>query len=132
MKRQNPQMNRVFSEMVVQGRWVGSRRYQVWHPPTDVHETDTHYLVQVEVAGMRGGDFNISLAERTLLVFGVREDSTVKKACHQIEISYGEFRSEVTLPGPVDDTGVEATYVDGFLSIVLPKRPTQKVSVIEI
>ena len=131
LERAQARMDRIFGEMAVSVRRLGSRQYQVWHPPTDVHETDAHYLVHVEVAGMRQSDFNISLSDRTLIVSGVREDSTTKKACHQIEISYGEFRSEVTLPGPVDEDGIEAIYADGFLKIVLPKRSIRKVPVIE-
>ena len=131
LERAQARMDRIFGEMIVSRRWVGSRQYQVWHPPTDVHETDTHYLVHVEVAGMKEDDFTISLSDRTLLVTGVREDSTAKKACHQIEISYGEFRSEVPLPGPVDKDGIEATYADGFLKIALLKRSIRKVPVVK-
>jgi HSP20 family protein len=118
-------------EMVVAGRWVGGREYKVWHPPTDMHATETHYLVVVEVAGMKESDFSISLSDRTLTIAGVRQDATSKKACHQLEISFGEFRSEVLLPGPVDDSQVEAVYEDGFLRILLPMRPVRKVTVVE-
>ena len=118
-------------EMVVTGRWVGGREYKIWHPPTDVHETETHYLVVVEVAGMKEGDFSISLSDRTLTIAGVRKDVTSKKACHQLEVSFGEFRSEVVLPGPVDDSEIEAVYEDGFLRILLPMRPVRKVQVVE-
>jgi HSP20 family protein len=119
-------------EMVLAGRWAGGREYKVWHPPTDVHETEAHYLVVVEVAGMKEGDFSISLSDRTLTIAGVRKDAaTNKKACHQLEISFGEFRSEVVLPGPVDDSQVEAVYEDGFLRILLPMSPVRKVPVVE-
>jgi HSP20 family protein len=124
-------MDQMFGDFVVSGRWVGPCRYQTWHPPTDVYETDRQYVVQVEVAGMQESDFSISLSERTLVIAGFRDDPAVKQACHQIEIGYGEFRSEVALPGPVDDEGVEATYVDGFLKIALPKKPVRKVPIVE-
>lgn len=122
-------MDRVFGEMIVSGRWAGLSQYRTWHPPTDVYETETHYVVRVEVAGMSEGNFTISIAERTLVITGVRQDPSDKLACHQIEISYGEFRSEVILPGPVDDGDIEAIYSDGFLKVVLPKKPPQKVPV---
>jgi len=42
-----------------------------------------------------------------------------------MEIAYGEFASEVRIPGPVDPDRIEASYADGFLRVVLPKpRPT--------
>jgi HSP20 family protein len=131
-ERIQARMDRLFGEMMGAGRWPGACHYRNWHPPTDVYETDTCYVVRMEVADMSRSDFNISLSNRTLVITGVREDPAVKQACHQIEICYGEFRSEVTLPGAVDDRRVEATYEDGFLTVVLPKKPAQRVAVTEI
>jgi HSP20 family protein len=131
-ERMQARMDRIFGEMIVSGRWVGSSQYQTWHPPTDVYETDAHYVVRVEVAGMGKKDFTISIADRALVITGVRQDPSDKLAYHQMEINYGEFRSEVILPGPVDEGDIEAVYSDGFLKVVLPKRPIQKVPVVEI
>lgn len=132
LERMQARMDRIFGEMIVSGRWVGPCEYQTWHPPTDVYETDAHYVVRVEVAGMGKSDFTISIADRTLIITGVRQDLSDKLAYHQIEIHYGEFRSEVILPGPVDEGDIEAVYSDGFLKVVLPKRPIRKVPVVEV
>ena len=35
----------------------------VWSPPTDVYETETDYVVRVEVAGMRETDLEVSFRE---------------------------------------------------------------------
>jgi len=131
-ERMQARMDRIFGEMIVSGRWVGPSQYRTWHPPTDVYETDAHYVVRVEVAGMDKRDFTISIADRALVITGVRQDPSDKLAYHQMEINYGEFRSEVILPGPVDEGDIEAVYSDGFLKVVLPKRPIQKVPVVEI
>jgi len=125
-------MDRIFGDMVVSGRWAGFRHCRVWHPPTDVYETDEHYVVRVEVAGMREGDFSISLANNMLVISGLRGDPAIKRAYHQIEIGYGEFYSEVVLPGPVNDRDVEAIYEDGFLRVKLTKSPLRKVPVTEM
>lgn len=131
-EQERAQRHRFFDAMMVQGRWIGVPRYQIWHPSTDVYETRNHYVVLIEIAGMSEGEFRISLADRTLTIAGVREDPSVKQACHQIEIPYGEFQSQVSLPGPVDQEGIEATYTDGFLKIVLPKEPVHKVPVVQV
>jgi HSP20 family protein len=130
--RAQAQRYHVYDAMVRPGRWIGVFRYQPWHPPTDLYETGAHYVVLVEIAGMSEGDFRISLADRTLTIAGIREDPSVKQACHQIEIPYGEFQSRVSLPGPVDREGIEATYTDGLLKIVLPKEPVHKVPVVQV
>lgn len=130
--RMQARMDRIFGDMIVSGRWMGLPEYRTWHPPTDVYETDTHYVVRMEVAGMSECNFTISIVDRLLVITGIRQDPSDKLVYHQMEIIYGEFRSEVILPGPVDEGDVEAVYADGFLKVVLPKRPAQKVLIVEI
>jgi HSP20 family molecular chaperone IbpA len=66
-------------------------------------------------------------------VYGHRSDPAAKVAYQQMEISYGEFRSPVYLPGEVDVDGASAAYDDGFLYVVLPKaRREQKVAIVVV
>lgn len=102
-------------------RWRIASRSHVWRPPTDVYETEDAVVVRVEIAGMRDGDFSISIEDRSLLVYGMRPESPERKAYHQMEIPFGEFRTDVELPYPVIADEIEAVYEDGFLRIVLPK-----------
>ncbi len=101
-------------------RWRLISRPHAWRPPTDVFETENTIVVRVEVAGMREADFTISLVERSLTVRGIRQDTSERRAYHQMEIAFGEFHTEVELPYQVIADKVEATYRDGFLRVVLP------------
>jgi HSP20 family protein len=105
-------------------RWRLANRPHIWRPPTDVYETDDHFVVRVEIAGMRESDFSISLEERHLLITGLRADPPERRAYYQMEIPFGEFSTEIELPGAVVPERVEAFYREGFLKVVLPKaRP---------
>jgi HSP20 family protein len=64
---------------------------------------------------------DISFANRVLTVTGTRRDPSDKLTYQQMEIKYGSFRTDVFLPWPVKADGIEASYDDGFLVIVLPK-----------
>lgn len=101
-------------------RWRIISRPHAWRPPTDVYETEEAIVVRVEVAGMREADFTISLVERNLTIHGIRQDTSERRAYHQLEIAFGEFHTEVELPYQVISDKVEATYRDGFLRITLP------------
>lgn len=101
-------------------RWRIVSRPHVWRPPTDVYETEDALIIRVEVAGMRESDFTISLVERNLTIRGVRQDTSERRAYHQMEIPFGEFSTELELPYTVIADKVEATYHDGFLRITLP------------
>ncbi len=101
-------------------RWRIISRPHAWRPPTDVYETDSAIIIRVEVAGMRESDFTISLVERNLTIRGIRQDTSERRAYHQLEIAFGEFNSEVELPYTIISDKVEAVYRDGFLRITLP------------
>ena len=101
-------------------RWRICARPHIWRPPTDVYETEDAIIVRVEVAGMRESDFSISLVERSLTVRGTRQDTSERRAYHQMEIPFGEFSTEIELPFSVMVDKVHIVYQDGFLKITLP------------
>jgi HSP20 family molecular chaperone IbpA len=104
-------------------------RSPVWCPPTDVYQTEEEIIVRVEIAGMREADFAILLDGRKLSIRGIRADVVERRAYHQMEIRFGEFRAEIELPVAVQAEGIEAIYRDGFLRIMLPKALPRKVEI---
>jgi HSP20 family protein len=123
-------IDRLFHGMVLTGHRIPIHYARAWRPPTDVYETDACVVVKVEIAGMHEDGFLISLDDRLLTISGVREDPAAKLAYQQFEIAYGPFRTEVYLPGSVEESGIEATYEGGFLKVVLPKARARKVPVL--
>jgi HSP20 family molecular chaperone IbpA len=113
-------------------RWLSTREHQIWRPPTDVYETDTCVVVKVEIAGMEEADFSISLDSRRLLISGVRRDPAAKLGYQQMEILYGHFETDVHLPRAIDEAGIEATYRNGFLSVILPKTKPRQVPIVSV
>lgn len=117
---------------VVQGYMIFRPNSQ-FTPPTDVIELDDKVIVRMEIAGMRAGDFSVSLTTNHLIVSGTRErPSFPGGAYHQVEIAYGDFRVEISLPWHVDQDDVTAAYRDGFLQIELPRRAERSVRVIDV
>lgn len=101
----------------------------VWSPPTDVCETGSEYVVTVEVAGMREGDFEVLYENGTLLISGQRPDAGERRAYHQMEIHFGRFSAAIALPGPVDLDHSAAEYEDGFLIVKMPKVKSTNVTI---
>lgn len=99
-----------------------------WRPPTDIYETEDQILILVEVAGIREENLTISIDSYTLTIVGSRFDPIEeKRAFHQMEIPFGEFRTEIDFPSMVDIEAVEAFYENGFLRINLPKAKPKKI-----
>ncbi len=109
--------------------WAQRGTSHLWRPPIDVFETDEALMVVAEIAGIRVDDFSITLGKQSLSISGVRAGSTGPRAYHQMEIPHGEFVAEVALPIPIDSTGVEATYTDGFLTVRLPKLKARRITI---
>jgi HSP20 family protein len=108
------------------------RRGAVFVPPTDVYETEDQVVVQVEIAGVNQADLAVSLQDRRLTITGTRSDrGPSQRAYHQMQVRFGDFGTEVELPVPIDEGGIDAAYADGFLRIVLLKRKPRQVDVQE-
>ena len=112
--------------------WRVGRPGREWRPPTDVCETEDELVVQIEIAGVQPEDFHVELYDRFLVVAGVRSDpSPERRAYHQMEIHFGEFRADVELPGPVDRDRITAEYGNGFLRVCLPKLHATQINLEE-
>jgi HSP20 family protein len=114
------QLERAFQRQTV---FVITHNHEVWRPPTDVYETETSFVVKVELAGMRDAEIAITLDEHSLRIEGRRPDQRDESLLyyHQIGVNHGAFAVEVFLAGPVDYDNVTARYDDGFLFVELPK-----------
>jgi len=115
------QLERAFQRQTVV---VIARDPEIWRPAADVYETETAFVVKVELAGMRDAEIAITLDERSLRIEGQRPEQRGEGLLyyHQIGVNYGAFAVEVFLARPVDHDNVTAHYDDGFLFVELPKR----------
>jgi len=115
-------MDRMLSSIVLQER---GQTTSLWRPPTDVYETQNEVVILVEVAGMDPDQIQVEFSERILRISGRRQDPHLRAVCHCLEVQYGDFVSEVYLPGNYDLDATQAEYKDGFLTIMLPKVPAE-------
>jgi HSP20 family molecular chaperone IbpA len=109
------------------------RHSHAWHPPTDVVVEGERVVILVEVAGMQRGEFHISLHEQHLAISGTRPTRPTSNAAYnQMEVRYGDFRTDVMLPWSVDESAINATYDDGFLCVELPRAKPHRVHIVEV
>jgi HSP20 family protein len=102
---------------------------QHWCPPTDVYEIEDAVIVRVEVAGMQEAEIKISLDHDFLTIQGIRPDQSEHRAFHQMEIRFGEFKTQVSLHWTIDSAQIDAEYQDGFLRLTLPKAKPHRIEI---
>ena len=95
-----------------------------WQPLADIYETDESWVIKLELAGVRKGDFSVTTNKGILTVRGTRRDEFTGKwrTYHQAEINYNEFERSFPLPRGTDEGTIKALYKDGLLTITIMKR----------
>lgn len=102
-------------------------------PPYDVIELEDQINIVIEVAGVKPSDLKLHLANQRLVIGGIRHRPVFENAAHhRVEIGYGEFRLDITLPWTVEQDGVSASYKDGFLQVELPRRAETQIRVVNV
>lgn len=103
-------------------------------PACEVSEMDEHFLMSVDLPGMRKEDIKIELRDNVLSISGERkrESGSQGQKIQRYEKSYGFFKRSFTLPSSVDVEKVEAQYENGVLELYLPKQQSAKAKNIEI
>jgi HSP20 family protein len=105
-----------------------------WTPALDVFEDDSKIIVQLEVAGMKKEDVDISLHDGVLTISGERTSKGEPREGESLrsERSFGAFSRSITLPAPVNAEAVKANYEDGVLTVTLPKVEEAKPKKIQV
>ncbi len=95
----------------------------------EVEETPDELFVRLEMPGVDKESFSIRIVGNTLFIRGekrlVRESEG--STYHLVERAYGTFERTIVLPKNVDSEKSQASYVDGILSIRLPKAVSETV-----
>ncbi len=116
----------LFDRFFTPGNPLRSITERHWHPFTDVYESETSWIVRMELAGIDSDSLEIVKEGTCLVVRGHRADPLVDRghACHQLEISHGAFERVISLPEDFHESGVSADYGrrSGFLEITIIKE----------
>ena len=128
------EMDRLWDEYFGPGRRAFQPLEETWLPAVDVAETGDKVTVKAEIPGMEAKDIEISMVGDTLTIKGEKKAEREEKDenYHMVERSYGSFSRAMKLPVAVDADKVEATYKNGVLTVVLPKKEEVKPKAIEI
>jgi len=95
-----------------------------YRPAVDCFRTDDPpaVIVLVDLSGIDPEDVEITVAERTVSITGIRRRPRRegRVSYRQMEIEYGAFCRRISLAEDVDPDGADAHYDRGQLRIVMP------------
>ncbi len=101
-------------------------------PSVNVRETNDDYQIEVAAPGMKRDEFKVELDNNVLTISSQREekheDQDENRNYTRREFNYQSFQRSFTLPeNKVEGEKISARYVDGILSITVPKKDEAKV-----
>lgn len=101
-----------------------------WRPPIEVFETDGELVVRAELGGLTRTEVEVLVSGDDLVIRGERSYAPHSRGrrYHESRVRYGPFEAAVRLPFPVAVESATADYVDGFLSVMLPRLAATKVT----
>lgn len=91
-----------------------------WHPKCDVYQTETQWVVLVELAGVNKDEINISASSEYLRVSGTRvlHSEDCQTTYYSMEIDTGRFDRRIFFPDlNLDKEHPKVHYVNGILRI---------------
>jgi HSP20 family protein len=105
-----------------------------WAPALDISERKDAYLVTVELPGLKPEDLDITMEDGLLTIQGERQITaeSSEQQFHRVERRYGAFRRSITLPAHVMAEGIQASFEDGVLELLVPKAEEAKPKHIQV
>ena len=107
--------------------------HSIWAPAIDMYETEEALVVLLDLAGVDASQTEVRAEAHRLVVRGVRHERHAsageQRVYHALEIPYGRFERSVPLPAGIETTEARASYRDGLLEVVLPKRAPRQVRI---
>jgi HSP20 family protein len=107
--------------------------------PVNVKEKDGSYLLELIAPGFEKADFKINIDNDLLTISTEKKNAEQKDNGNQQNEKYirkeynnRSFKRSFTLDEKVDATKIEANYVNGILTLNLPKKEAVKAAVKEI
>lgn len=98
-------------------------------PAVNVEEDETAVTVTAELPGIKEEDVDVSLENGVLTLSGekhLEKKEEGKGKYTYYESSHGRFERQLALNTEIDDAKIEATFKNGVLKVVLPKKEDEK------
>jgi HSP20 family protein len=125
-------MNRLLEES-----FVGLGRYDLFGrtPPIDIRETETEFVIEASLPGMKPEDVQVSATPDQVMIRATKkaEEKAEKSETYTRQERYvGELNRTITLPKFVKVEDITASYEHGVLTLHVPKAEAPKVKQIPV
>jgi len=122
------EMERLFDEFFApprrRRRWWPVAEEGVLVPTVDMYDRKGEIVVRAELPGVKKEDIELTITKDTLTIKAEvkRTEEVAEEDYYVRERSFGTFSRTLALPVEVDSERAKASFKDGVLEVLLPKR----------
>ncbi|HSV88683.1 MAG TPA: Hsp20/alpha crystallin family protein [Bacteroidales bacterium] len=124
--RNRPVFTGMFDEMAQRAFSTGFERSSGYIPASNILEKENEFLIELFVPGLQKMDFNLQLENRLLSVSCEKKENDSQKEESYLlrEFEIGGFIRSFSVPETIEKEKISASYENGVLKIIVPKRTT--------
>ncbi len=93
-------------------------------PASNIKESTDSFTIEMAVPGFAKEDFKIKLEKDVLTIYSEKKEENNQDSDNYTrrEFRFSEFKRSWTLPETVDVEAISASYTNGILNVLLPKK----------
>ena len=108
--------------------------YVDWEPSTNIIEVGDTVVIEVELPGVNKEDVSMVLENDNLLILrGLKRQPRLNESKpvthHLFEREFGSFYKRVVVDFPLDVTNISSVMKNGVLTVKIPRKKTERISV---
>jgi HSP20 family protein len=107
-----------------------------WEPRTNIIQAGDILVIEVELPGVIKDDVSILVeGDSQMIIRGTKRQPRMnvpaeeKITYYLFEREFGSFYKRILLDLPLDSSNIESTMENGVLTVKIPKKKTEKISV---
>lgn len=105
-----------------------------WEPRTNIIEAGDVVIIEMELPGVNKDDVSMVLDDDNILVMrGIKRQPRLNESqgvtYHLFEREFGSFYKRIIIDFPLDPSGVNSVMENGVLTIKIPRKKTERISV---
>lgn len=105
-----------------------------WIPAIELYDNGSELVLRVELPGINAKDLDVQVTREAVVIAGEyhSEQKTDEQNLLRSEFRYGKFRRVVPLRTAVQNDHVKAEFLNGVLSLTLPKVQADRPQVVKL
>jgi HSP20 family protein len=104
-------------------------------PAMDIVENEEGYVVKADLPGIKKEDLNVTVKDNLLIIEAGSSSEEVEKegeSVIKLERRSGKYQRSLRLGKSINESAIKAQYVDGVLTLTLPRAEAEKSRKIEV